>query len=498
MERRKFLYQMVGAGASAMVVGSTWFLHSCRKMSATAKMIWVKEGSFDNPLRLLPRENDVTAIHWTAKQNTTEIVKNTTTQALGFANDILAPVVDIKRNQVLDVTLNNGLSEITNIHWHGLIVPPDMDGHPDNVVTPGGSFNYHFVINQRASTNWFHPHPHMLTGKQVFKGLAGILLVRDEEEEAFGFPSGTFEIPLILQDKRLYSDGGIHYDPQMTDYMNGYFGHYVCVNGSWSPFLQLQTKIYRLRIVNGSNARIYNLTFSNGIIFHLIGSDGGLLASRKDVDQIILAPGERLDVLVDFSKLKKGQEFFLQSDAFHGGEAQGKQSFKIMRFLIEKEVAEAFVVPTVLSNIAPIFVNNETKIRSFEIANDHGGEGGHQGHGMGDLHSMHTIGGKSFEMDRVDEIVKAGDTEIWEFDNSEGSDAHPMHVHGVHFQVLSRVGGRGVVFPHESGWKDTVLCLPGEKVRVAITFPQNKGKFLLHCHNLEHEDTGMMLNYQID
>ena len=190
-----------------------------------------------------------------------------------------------------------------------------------------------------------------------------------------------------------------------------------------------------------------------------------------------------------------GNGVFLQSDAFAGGDSQGSDAFKIMKFAVSEKVAETFVMPGTLAPLASLDASQSLKTRSFDISNAHSAMPA--GMDMGNSDAIHKIGGKSFSMERVDETVAAGSIEVWEFDNSKGTDIHPMHLHGVHFQVLSRVGGRGVIAPHETGWKDTALCMPGEKVRIIMKFPDNPGLFAFHCHNLEHEDSGMMLNYKI-
>lgn len=494
MDRKEFIKYTGSVTAFALFGGFVSFLESCKKHGMDmAKSISVIIGNFDNPLRTLPILDGLSPINFTAKRNTATIIKGKTSQVYGYNGEILAPIIKVSNGQTLSVALSNQLEEVTNIHWHGLIIPESMDGHPKNTIQPGGSFNYQFTINQKAGTNWFHPHPHQITAKQVYKGLAGMLIINDSDEAALNLPSGEFEIPLVLQDKRIYSDGSLNYSPDMMDIMSGYLGQYVCVNGIWSPFFNVKTKIYRLRILNGSNARAYNLAFSNGINFSVIGSDVGLLGNTQTINTLLIAPGERVDVLVDFSSITLNSEFYLESRTFSGGDSQGIETFKIIKFIISELVAETFIIPNSLVPFSPISSSLSTKTRSFDISNPHGAMGGgHGGHS-----SMHTIGGKSFDMNRIDETVSVGATEIWEFDNSNGLDLHPMHMHGVHFQVLSRMGGRNTIQPHETGWKDTVLCLPGEKIQVIVTFPNNPGVFVFHCHNLEHEDSGMMLNFKI-
>jgi FtsP/CotA-like multicopper oxidase with cupredoxin domain len=204
----------------------------------------------------------------------------------------------------------------------------------------------------------------------------------------------------------------------------------------------------------------------------------------------MLAPGERADVLVNFGDLGEGSEFFLTSSKFSEFNLQGRQEFKVMKFRVTTPGTNSFQLPTVLSSLPSIPLSSATQTRNFDITTFVGGAG----HGSG---SKHGINGMIYEKDHMAFQVKAGSTEIWEFDNTKGDEIHPMHVHAVQFQVLSREGGRNQIFPSEKGWKDTVMVMPKEKVSVIMKFPDHLGMFVLHCHNLEHEDDGMMLNYMI-
>jgi FtsP/CotA-like multicopper oxidase with cupredoxin domain len=255
--------------------------------------------------------------------------------------------------------------------------------------------------------------------------------------------------------------------------------------------LEVATRTYRFRLLNGSNARIYNFALSTGAKFQLIGTDGGLLDAAQEISTILLSPGERADVLVNFGSLAVGTELYLQSNAFGGTASQGTHAFKILKFKVTRQEIDKFTRPGTLMPVEKIPESQAVTTRFFDIGHmmQHGNE-------MGNM-TMHTINGKTFDATRRDEVVRAGTVEIWEFDNSNGTETHPMHLHAGSFQVLSRKGGRGLIEPWEKGWKDTVLAFPGEKVRIIVRCPDLKGKFVFHCHNLEHEDGGMMLNYEI-
>ena len=492
MHRREFIRLSALTGGFTAVGGISLFLDSCHKkeMDMTGKYVNVIEGNFEWELIFTPpiSANNATLV---AHSITNQLINGKTTEVLGYNNGLLGPTIKLNNTESASINFQNQLSEASNLHWHGIIVPSNMDGHPADIVNAESSFNYSFPIQQRAGTYWYHPHAHGKTASQVFRGLAGFFIVNDNEEAALNLPSGDYEIPIVIQDKRFYPDFSLNYSPKTSEVMTGYLGQYVLVNGRYAPFHKVATRWYRLRVLNGSTARVYNLSLSTGNNYYVIGSDGGLLQTPESVSSLLLAPGERADILVDFSSYSIGTEIFFQSNSFDGG-IQGGQNFNIMKFIVDKHETDPFTLPSSLSIINLIAESSAVKTRSFVIA-------GHSSHnsGGGHAHGMHTINSKTFSMNRIDVEVKSGETEIWEFDNTNGEEIHPMHIHGVQFQVLNRSGGRGVKIASEKGWKDTVLCMPGEKVRVIMSFPNHPGKFVLHCHNLEHEEDGMMLNFQI-
>jgi len=452
----------------------------------------VTEGDFTIALPSPPTTNG--QMNLTAQFTTQNIFKGKSSKVLGYqSGSILGPTIVVNTGDVMSVNLQNNLTETTNIHWHGLVIPANMDGHPENVVQPGASFDYTFTVAQRAGMYWYHPHPDGHTAKQAYLGLAGAIIVRDAEENALNLPLGEFEVPLVIQDKRISTDYALDYSPTMNDVMTGYMGKYITVNGVYAPFKSVKTATYRFRVLNGSNGRIYNLGFSNGASFKVIGSDGGLLATSQTVSSLLLGPGERADILVDFSSYAVGTEVFLVNNLFSAGTSQGKQKFNIAKFVVDSKITDAFALPATLTSITRISASSASKTRTFDVSNmEMSGMGGMA------MRGMHRINNKVYDKNRIDEVVTAGSTEIWVFDNSSGAEPHPMHIHGVQFQVLDRTGGRGSLIASEKGWKDTILLLPGEKVRVIMTFSNNKGLFMLHCHNLEHEDDGMMLQFEVN
>jgi blue copper oxidase len=304
----------------------------------------------------------------------------------------------------------------------------------------------------------------MLTGKQVCLGLAGAFIIRDTEEDALRLPSGRYEVPLVIRDASFDNKGDTLYNPTSS----GFKGKVPLVNGTIKPMLSVDRGVYRFRVLNGANARVFRLALSSGAPFTIIGNDGGLLGSPVDVAQIPLSMGERLDVLADFSALGAGQVVSLRClDA----------RWDLLQFVGSGAPGLAYTAPPTLSMIDPL-VGPSQPTRTFTFD------------------GMSRINGREYQHDRIDFEVPFGVIERWRF-RTGGNAPHPVHVHGASFQVVSRSGGRGRLFPWEGGWKDTVLLNDKETVDVLIAFTGYQGLYVMHCHQLEHESMGMMLNFRV-
>ena len=429
----------------------------------------------------------------------------------------LGPILHAWRGQTIRARLENEISEPTILHWHGLRIPEQADGHPRYAINTGETYDYEFPVLNRAGTYWIHPHPHQRTGAQAYYGMAGLFIVHDDEEQAAGLPDGEFDVPLIIQDRMFDTQNQLVYLASMMDSMTGFLGNVVLVNGQPNFILPVAARPYRLRLLNGSNARVYKLAYSDNTPLTVIATDGGLLAAPLQRNYVTLAPGERIELWIDFSRVGTGGTVKLVSLEFasgSGGMMGGGMSagipqgipFDVMTFSVERDSADRPTLPPVLS--APNFYNAESAVnrnapRRFEFAMQ----------GM-----VGTINGMQFGMDDVTdyETVKLGDLEFWEFANVAGggmgmgmmggmAQPHPVHVHGVQFKIISRQIDRAYRNEYstlsdgfvDDGWKDTVLVLPGETVQVLVRFEDYAGLYLYHCHNLEHEDGGMMRNYKV-
>jgi FtsP/CotA-like multicopper oxidase with cupredoxin domain len=458
-------------------------------------------GAFEDPAAWSPLRqigpSAPDALTLQAAVGTAEIGGGVVSPAWMLNQSLPSPLLRMRQGDRFRVTLDNQLQEEMILHWHGLTPPEASDGHPRFAVAPGGRYDYDFEVENRAGTYWYHSHTHYRTAKHTTLGIGGMILVEDDEERALGLPSGAYEIPIILQDRKLDEAGRISYtDPALT---GGQTGSEPFGNGIRRPYLDVDRGVYRLRILNGSNARVFRVERSDGGPFVLIGNDGGLLERPVTLTWFDAAPAERFDVLVDLTGASPGEVITLRSrefqapgmfDTIPGVTAQGT-AMDLLQLRVGDRKGESFRVPERLSTIVdrpdPAAAVRERTVH-FGSKSDPMSRGDY---------FQHKIDHKKFDMSRVDYHVPFGQTEIWTF-TTDMMFSHPIHLHATHFNVLSREGGRGELFPWEAGLKDTVLLWPGETVKIAVRFTAHRGLFLVHCHNLEHEDVGMMANVMVE
>lgn len=433
-----------------------------------------------------------------------EVISGPSEALIPLPNTYLGPIIRAQRGQNMRIHFTNDLTEESIIHWHGLHVPEAADGHPRLAIAPGETYTYEFTVADRAGTYWYHPHPHGRTGPQAYYGLAGLFIVYDDEEQSLGLPSGEYDIPLVIQDRLFDNENQLVYGGNgMMDQMMGFLGNRLLINGQVDFNLMVGTRPYRLRLLNGSNSRIYKLAWEDDTPLTVIGTDGGLLEHPVQKEYIALAPAQRLDLWVDFSDRTVGEQVRLVNlpSAVPDGVA-----FPVLNVQVERKDSGTGELPKNLSTIisySEAETANRRSPREFTLAMEMG--------------MRWNINGRTFGMEDVarDEIVKLGALEVWEFINQTGggmgmmggmSLPHPMHVHGLQFQVIERdidSTGRaawktisdGYV---DEGWHDTVLVMPGERVKILLKFEDFEGLYLYHCHNLEHEDMGMMRNYRVE
>ena len=450
-----------------------------------------------------------------------EVLKGAPEVLQDLPNTYLGPAFHLKKGQTVRVRFTNELPEISIVHWHGLHVPELADGHPRLAINTGETYVYDFQVANRAGTYWYHPHPHGRTGPQAYYGLAGLFIVSDEEEGALGLPEGEFDIPLVIQDRLFNNDNQLVYGSNgMMDQMMGFLGDRILVNGQPDFTLPVATRPYRLRLLNGSNSRIYKLTWDNGTPLTVIGTDGGLLERPVQREYVTLAPSQRVELWVDFRQHPLDSEVRLVSLPFSGGESmeggmmrgsgmpQGSR-FTVLVVQVNQEAKSSASLPKRLTSFSSYDVAqavNHQSPRKFVLVMT--------------MRQGWSINGRTFEMTDVapDEIVKLNTLETWQFINQGGGMGmgrgmmggmelpHPMHVHNLQFQVVERQVQSAYRDAWETlsagyideGWRDTVLVMPGEQVKILLKFEDYTGLYLYHCHNLEHEDMGMMRNYRVE
>ncbi len=448
----------------------------------------------------------------------------------GISSSYLGPVVRVRSGDTVPFRVENRLDEETTLHWHGLLIPSDVDGGPHNSIRPGGVWTPELKINQPAATHWFHPHPHGNTAKQVYGGLAGMMIVSDGGDRDRGLPVayGVDDIPIVLQDKRFGRNGALAYEPTMMDLMHGFQGDTLIVNGAIAPAASVPVGFVRLRVLNAANARNFDLRFSDRRPFYVVGSDAGLLAEPVEVRNLVIAPGERYEVLVNFSD---GQPVALVTgpDIHHG---MGSGMMMQMRRAPGSGATETFMtfnpdpatkaaitrLPRQLKTLASPNRNAAIARRTLVLdpmigmgmgmmgmgmmgmaarrgpQSDSSAAAGGAGHDHAAAAQMMGINGRPFDMRRIDVTTKLGTTEIWEIRSA--AMAHPFHMHGVSFRILSNNGRPPN--PAQSGWKDVVLVEDRAEILVRFDHPASaKMPFMYHCHILEHEDHGMMGQFAV-
>ncbi|MGM1056875.1 MAG: multicopper oxidase family protein [Bacteroidota bacterium] len=451
-------------------------------------------------------------------------------------DSFLGPIIRVRKGQKIRIRFKNELPEESIIHWHGMHVPEQYDGHPKDVIENGETYIYEYEVMNRAGTYWYHPHPHGRTGPQVYNGLAGLLIVTDEEEQKLNLPEGEFDLPVVIQDRTFDKNNQLVYLKSRMDRMNGFLGDQILINGNPEKMLKLKAGCnYRLRLLNGSNSRIYKLAWDDGSPITVFGIDGSLLSAPKGLPYLMLGPAKRADVWLDLSNKTVGAEITLKNASFplevmsggmmgqggmmmESGESSLPQGSEYPVFTVQTVSSgnNDYALPRQLvmpDYIDPSTAENLNNPRQFVFAMDH---------------MQWTINGRIWETTGVaeEETVKLGSTEVWELINAGGMNGrddsggmmggrgmmgnmmqmpHPVHIHQLQFNILER--NVSDVDPQlwnaikdgfiNEGWQDTVLLMPGMKTRVVMQFKDFKGLFVYHCHNLEHEDMGMMRNFKI-
>ncbi|HDZ71846.1 MAG TPA: hypothetical protein ENH55_03460 [Aurantimonas coralicida] len=432
-----------------------------------------------------------------ATAGTTVFAGGAPSSTMGFNQTYLGPTVLLRRGTNIPVRIENGVNGPITLHWHGLTVPSSADGGPGTEIAPGAGRDVELPVSQPAATHWYHTHVHGRTAPDVYAGLAGAVIIQDDDEAGIELPRtyGVDDFVLILQDKRFDSSGRAVYEPGMMDVMHGFRGDAILVNGQLRPIAKAPRGLTRLRLINAATSSPFDLSLESGRPFVLIGVDQGLLDAPVAVSRVLLAPGERVELLVD---LRLGEDRLMaasQSSMGMGGMMGGMGGMMgsddgsaVLLTLVPDDSQEAAVTTMPERLPGSMVAIAATGARRRFLLDE----------GMGPMNMVRgllggspvmTINGKPYEIDRVDFSIPVGAQEHWTVVANQM--AHPFHVHGAKFQVL-RNGGREPR-PEERGWKDTVLVNGEVELAVSIDAETSEGlPFVFHCHILEHEDAGMM------
>ncbi|MGV0396083.1 multicopper oxidase family protein [Corynebacterium uberis] len=415
-----------------------------------------------------------------------QILPDVTTPAWGFNGGHLGPTLHLRRGEQVQVNVHNGLKEMTTIHWHGMKLPAIADGGPHQPIEPGDSWSPTWKVEQPAATLWYHPHPHERTALHAYRGLAGLIVIDDDTSAKVDLPHnyGVDDIPVAIMDQKFNEDGTLN---EESDPDLGLKGDTPTLNGITNAEFTATTRRVRLRLLDASTMRFFNLRFSDGRSFHVVATDSGLLDKPLEVDHLRITPGERAEIVVD---LDEGKDLTLQATPFEDNfgvpddeytlDFGLQDSFDLLLIHGPESAPAPAALPAVLEPAAakPLDINGAVE-REFVL-------------------NTFEINGQSMDMSRVDLTIDRKAPEIWTVTNENPDWIHNFHIHDAAFKVLSMEGTDVDVFT--DGWKDTVGLPPGATAKLAVTFgyyPDPKWAYMYHCHMLLHEDSGMMGQFVI-
>ena len=428
----------------------------------------------DLPLipELLPVRRTKTTDYYESaiQEGMADVLPGFQTPIYGYEGVYPGPTIRAKTGRRVIVRQQNRLSFDSNVHLHGGYVTAGHDGHPMDVIPAGGEFEYHYPNRQDAAPLWYHDHAHGRTSRTLYYGLLAFYILEDDLERELELPTGDYDVPIVIADHAFNKDGSFRYVENVD---LGFRGDTMIVNGAVSPRMRVDRRKYRLRLLNASNARSLKLQLGRGRKMTQIAGDGGLLERPVRRTKITMHPAERVDIVIDFRDYAPGSELVLHNVDGEGG------AVAVLRFDVTRGGgAEEGRVPHRLRKLDPL--PPATTSRRWDLA-------------LGT--AAWEINGKSFDPDRTDARPRRGTTERWTFVNHSNR-VHPMHLHGFLFRILKRSSGP-VSAADRLGFKDTVGVLANETVTVLAWFAPYGGKYVFHCHALEHADRAMMLQMEV-
>ncbi len=445
------------------------------------------------------------------QEGSREFLPGFQTSTFGINGNYLGPTLRFKRGERVAFNISNQLNEPSSLHWHGFHLPPTQDGGPHQAIAAGAGWQPEYDVIQFAGTYWYHSHLLHESGRQVYKGLAGMIIVEDDSlSDILPVEYGVDDVPLILQDRRFGRDGQFLYRNRYQDDVMGMMGDTILVNGTHRPLFRPETSMVRFRVLNASNARSFDLALSDNRVFYQVACDGGLLNAPVATTRLRLGPAERAEILLQFSP---GDEVSLMSigqssdfPVFPGGISEmmrslNSETFELLTIRARGELRNNYPLPTQFPQVYRLPEAAATNTRTFLLSMGAGmrsgedkgpGTGARNGTGGGYGGGNYFINGRVMNMDYINERIQLNTTEIWVLNNNSPM-MHPFHIHNGQFQILDRNGNPPP--QNEQGWKDTVRVGSGEQVRLIMRFTDytdESNPYMYHCHILEHEDRGMM------
>jgi blue copper oxidase len=457
---------------------------------------------------VIPPSLTGTNFNLTVQSGTQTFYGSTPTPTYGINGAFLSPTIIVNKGDSITLNVINNLNLNTTMHWHGLHVSAMNDGGPHQIISPSTTWSPSFKVRNKASTFWYHPHGANQTEQQVSKGLAGLFIVKDSAEAALTLPRtyGVDDIPLIVQNKAF---DVLQQIAIATDMDTAIF-----VNGTLNPYFNAPAQVIRFRLLNGSSLRTYNFGFNNSQIFYQIATDGGLLDTSLALTRLNLSPGERAEILVNFSGMQS-QTIYLKSFAselengIYGSDSVGDANNEIHDYydnflngadynlmqinVVAPTASPVTTIPNALIPYTPYNPISATTfrtivmdtIRLLPIDPPNRAEG------------PFGMNNQTFNMDSINEVIHLNTTEIWTLVNKTLV-AHPFHIHDIEFNIIEKSGLPPT--PSETGWKDVVLVMPNDSVKFITkftTFADNTTPYMYHCHLLHHEDDGMMGSFLV-
>lgn len=419
-----------------------------------------------------------THYHITAQDGLTEYFPGIKSSSKGYNGDLLGPVMRLRKGNDITITTENQLKEQTTYHWHGLMLPASADGGPMRIVEPGDQTDIHFKVKNEASTCWYHPHTYQISPRQVYQGMAGLIYIEDENsdrlEENLPHEHGIDDLPLIVQDRYFTEEGIVDYDQVSS--IDGTRGDHLLLNGALMTKFDTNQRFLRLRILNASNRTNFKFELSNQNQFFQIASDGGFLNYPLGMTTLILGAAERAEIIIDLKQSSEDTLYLMVNDF---------KALEINKTEALVENADFSYMISLREDLLNIIYPEEVKDLPFHHVIFQGTD------------ERVAVNGRKYKWGRIDESYQKDQYYVWRILNQKDdleNMPHPFHVHDTQFRILARSGK--LPYKNEMGYKDTLLVNPGEFVDILVKFPDT-GIFMHHCHNLEHQEHGMMTHFEV-